>query len=72
MEPRPFSEAVCRARPTGRRPFMRVKGPRVVEVEVDLGNAREMFGGTEVYQKTRGVVKGMEKTLQNIKKAAEG
>ena len=34
----------------------------VHEVEVDLGEAREMFGGTEAYNNTRGadVIRGME------------
>jgi len=43
----------------------------VHEVEVDLGEAREMFGGTEAYNNTRGadVIRGMEKTLQNLQTA---
>ena len=48
------------------------RGTKVVhEVEVDLGEAREMFGGTEAYNSTRGadVIRGMEKTLQNLKAA---
>ena len=50
------------------------QGTKVVhEVEVDLGGAREMMGGTETYNKVRGVdvSRGMEKTLENLKKAAE-
>ena len=44
------------------------------EVEVDLGDAREAMGGTEGYRSTRGVVviQGMEKTLENLRKVAEG
>ena len=43
------------------------------EVEVDLGGAREMMGGTETYNKVQGVdvSRGMEKTFENLKKAAE-
>ncbi len=51
-------------------------GTQVVhEVEVDLGDVgRTMFGGTEAYQAGRGVdvANGMDKTLENLKKAAEG
>ena len=50
------------------------QGTKVVtEVEVDLGEARAMMGGTEMYQNTRGadVARGMEKTLENLKKTAE-
>ena len=43
----------------------------VHEVEVDLGEAREMFRGTEAYNNTRGadVIRGMEKALQNLRTA---
>ena len=43
------------------------------EVEVDLGDAADMFGGLDAYKKTRGVdvANGMGKTLQNVKAAAE-
>ena len=43
------------------------------EVEVDLGETREMMGGTEVYRSGRGadVTRGLEQTLQNVKAAAE-
>ena len=50
-------------------------GTKVVqEVEVDLGEeARFMMGGTENYQNTRGadVARGMAKTLENLRQAAE-
>lgn len=44
------------------------------EVEVDLGEAAEMFGGVEAYKATRGadISRGLEKTLENLRKAAEG
>ncbi len=44
------------------------------EVEVDLGEAASMFGGVEGYKATRGVdiSRGLEKTLENLKKTAEG
>ena len=45
------------------------RGTKIVhQIEVDLGEAREMFGGTEAYNNTRGadVSRGMEKTLQNL------
>ena len=43
--------------------------------EVDLGDVgRTMFGGTEAYQAGRGadVANGMDKTMESLKKAAEG
>jgi hypothetical protein len=47
------------------------EGTKVVhECEVDLGEvAREMFGGTQGYNDTRGadVIAGMEKTMENLK-----
>ena len=51
------------------------QGTRVShEVEVDLGEAAAMFGGVESYKATRGVdiARGLEKTLENLRKAAEG
>ncbi|HJN85752.1 MAG: SRPBCC family protein [Dehalococcoidia bacterium] len=51
------------------------QGTKVVhEAEVDLGEGgREMFGGTENYNQTRGadVIRGMEKTLQNLQQMVE-
>ena len=50
------------------------QGTKVVnEVEVDLGDAREMMGGTEAYNSGRGadIIRGMEKTLENLRKAVE-
>ena len=50
------------------------QGSRVThEVEVALGESREMMGGTETYVSGRGadVTRGLEKTLQNLKAAAE-
>ena len=50
-------------------------GTQVVhEVEVDLGDGgRAMFGGLEGYRAARGnaVASGMDKTLENLRKAAE-
>jgi uncharacterized protein YndB with AHSA1/START domain len=51
------------------------EGTRVVhEAEVDLGEAgREMFGGTDNYNNTRGadVIRGMGKTLENLQRLVE-
>jgi len=43
------------------------------EVAVDLGEARDMMGGSKAYQNTRGadVARGFEKTLANLKARAE-
>ena len=45
----------------------------VHEVEVDLGDAAEQFGGVETFIAGRGadLATGMQKTLQNVKQAAE-
>ena len=46
----------------------------VQELEVDLGTARDMFSGTDNYKATRGadVIAGMDKTMDNFKKAFGG
>ncbi len=43
------------------------------QVEVDLGQAAEQFGGVETFNAGRGaaVATGMQKTLENVKQAAE-
>ena len=43
------------------------------EVEVDLGEAAEQFGGVETFIAGRGAAlsTGMQKTLENVKQAAE-
>ena len=43
------------------------------EVEVDLGEAAEQFGGVETFIASRGeaLSTGMQKTLENVKQAAE-
>ena len=45
----------------------------VHEVEVDLGEAAEQFGGVETFVAGRGaaLAAGMQKTLENVKHAAE-
>jgi hypothetical protein len=45
----------------------------VHEVEVDLGEAAEQFGGVETSVPGRGAAlsTGMQKTLENVKHAAE-
>lgn len=45
----------------------------VHEVEVDLGEAAEQFGGVETFVPGRGAAlsTGMQKTLENVKHAAE-
>ncbi len=45
----------------------------VHEVEVDLGEAAEQFGGVETFVAGRGaaLATGMQKTLENVKHAAE-
>ena len=45
----------------------------VHEVEVDLGEAAEQFGGVETFIAGRGAAlsTGMQKTLENVKQAAE-
>ena len=47
------------------------QGSKVLrEVEIDLGEAAEMFGGVEAYNATRDV--DIAKGLENLRKAAEG
>lgn len=45
----------------------------VQEVEVDLGEAAEQFGGVETFKSGRGAAleAGIQKTLENVKRAAE-
>ena len=45
----------------------------VQEVEVDLGEAAEQFGGVETFIAGRGaaLAEGIKKTLENVKSAAE-
>ena len=45
----------------------------VLGMEVDLGDAAEQFGGVEAFKAGRGaaVHGGMQKTLENVKQAAE-
>ena len=45
----------------------------VHETEVDLGEAAEQFGGVETFKAGRGadIATGMQKTLENVKQAAE-
>ena len=45
----------------------------VHEIEVDLGDAAEQFGGVETFKAGRGAAaaSGMQQSLENIKSAAE-
>jgi hypothetical protein len=50
------------------------EGTRLLhEMEVDLGDAAEQFGGVEAFKSGRGAAlhSGMQKTLENVKQAAE-
>ena len=50
------------------------EGTKLVhETEVDLGEAAEQFGGVETFKAGRGadIETGMQKTLENVKQAAE-
>jgi len=50
------------------------EGTKLVhEIEVDLGEAAEQFGGVEPFKAGRGadIATGMQKTLENVKQAAE-
>ena len=50
------------------------EGTKLVhEIEVDLGEAAEQFGGVETFKAGRGadLETGMQKTLENVKQAAE-